>query len=315
MTNRPHLQMTHRHDDRVIITAPATASTGSVDLFEYVYKPVSSDFEGPKPYLHPVRTLAGDVVTTYRPHDHLWHKGIQMTIAHLSGENFWGGNTYVHGTGYVRLPEVGRMDHHSWNALGVAGQPGIGDALARIDHDVIWRNSHGEAWVSERRTIDVDGLDATAGWWSLRFRTALTNIRNAPLEFGSPTTHGRPMAGYGGLFWRGPRDFADKGGTVIGPDGASGEAMMGVAAPWLAYVGLHDGTEAASTMIFINQPDSFRYPTKWFVRTTYTPVASFAPVFDQEHVLLPGETFTLHHRIVVAAGALSREQIEAIASS
>ncbi|MFI6290470.1 DUF6807 family protein [Nonomuraea sp. NPDC050790] len=27
------------------------------------------------------RTLDGDVVTGYRPHDHRWHKGLQMTAS------------------------------------------------------------------------------------------------------------------------------------------------------------------------------------------------------------------------------------------
>ena len=30
-------------------------------------------------------------MTGYRPHDHRWHKGLQMTWTHVSGENFWGG--------------------------------------------------------------------------------------------------------------------------------------------------------------------------------------------------------------------------------
>lgn len=55
------------------------ARAGDVELFRYVVKPAATAFEGPKPYLHPVRTLAGDVVTAYRPNDHRWHKGIQMT--------------------------------------------------------------------------------------------------------------------------------------------------------------------------------------------------------------------------------------------
>jgi hypothetical protein len=70
---------------------------GDVELFRYVCRPVTAPFEGPKPYLHPVRTLAGDVVTAYRPHDHRWHKGIQMTATDVSGQNFWGGVTYVRG--------------------------------------------------------------------------------------------------------------------------------------------------------------------------------------------------------------------------
>src|SRR5690349_22298379 len=65
-------------------------------LFRYVYDVSGVDlYESPKPYFHPVRTLAGNEVTIFRPHDHVWHKGIQMTLTDVGGANFWGGPTYV----------------------------------------------------------------------------------------------------------------------------------------------------------------------------------------------------------------------------
>ena len=100
-----------RHDDEVLV-----ASVGDVELFTYVHRPSTPAFEGPKPYLHPVRTLAGDVVTAFRPHDHRWHKGVQMTATDVSGENFWGGVTYVRDQGYVALPNVGSMRHDEFTS-------------------------------------------------------------------------------------------------------------------------------------------------------------------------------------------------------
>ena len=302
----PRVTLTHVHDDRVAVAWTRPNAT-PLTLFEYVYRPGGAAFEGPKPYLHPVRTLADEVVTTFRPHDHRWHKGIQMTIAHLSGQNFWGGNTYVHGTGYVPLPEVGRMDHVRWHHIGTD----VDGALVRLEHDVDWITSTGERWVAERRRWDLDALDPEGGWWSLRFQTTLTNVRGTDLEIGSPTTHGRPMAGYGGLFWRGPRAFATPGATVIGPDGRSDADMMGHAARWLSFTGTHDGSDAVSTLLFINEPDSFRYPTEWFVRTADTPLVAFAPAFFSPHILAPTASIHLHHRIVIADGAWSRDRVEA----
>ena len=302
--------LTHVHDDRVAVAWDGGAA-GIVTLFEYVYRPGGPAFEGPKPYLHPVRTLAGEVVTTFRPHDHRWHKGIQMTIAHLSGQNFWGGNTYVHGEGYVPLAEVGRMDHVRWHALGTA----IDGTAARLDHELDWIASTGERWISERRTWDLESVDPVGGWWSIRFRSTLTNVRGLDLELGSPTTHGRQMAGYGGLFWRGPRDFANPGATVLGPDGRTGAEMMGHAGRWLSFTGKHDGNDAVSTLLFINELDSFRYPTEWFVRTADTPLVSVAPVFFTPHVMAPGDSIRLHHRIVIADRGWDRERVEAFVNA
>ena len=57
-------------------------------------RPGRRDSKGPKPFLHPVRALDGAPLTAFRPWDHRWHKGLQMTWTHVSGQNFWGGNTY-----------------------------------------------------------------------------------------------------------------------------------------------------------------------------------------------------------------------------
>ena len=80
-----HLRIVHAADQHVEVL------WGELPLARYVYRPDVPQLESPKPYLHPVRTLAGDVVTAYRPPDHVWHKGIQFALPHVGTENFWGG--------------------------------------------------------------------------------------------------------------------------------------------------------------------------------------------------------------------------------
>ena len=180
----------------------------------------------------------------------------------------------------------------------------------------------GQPWLDEIRSLHVTDVDEAGSWWALDFATTLRSVAPQPLVFGSPTTHGRAGAGYGGLFWRGPRSFMN--GEILAAGGLHGPAVMGQPAPWLAYVGRHDGTDGPtaaaspsvshSTMLFVDRPDSFRFPTKWFVRQEPYGCASFAVTFDQEHTLLPGESFSLRHRIVVADGALTLPQIDAVAN-
>ncbi len=43
----------------------------------------------PKPYFHPLCTPAGHVLTSFEPHDHVWHRGLWFTIKFVNGENFW----------------------------------------------------------------------------------------------------------------------------------------------------------------------------------------------------------------------------------
>ncbi|MDH2424370.1 PmoA family protein [Sphaerisporangium sp. TRM90804] len=265
------------------------AEAGGVELMRYVYRPRMPAFEGPKPYVHPLRTLAGDVVSCYRPHDHRWHKGLQMTVSHLSGQNFWGGGSFVRERKeYVDLPNVGTMRHEEFTAPG--------------RERLTWHTQAGEHWVDELRELSVGA--AGPGAWALDFATAMTNVRGEPLLFGSPTTHGRPLAGYSGLFWRGPRAFT--GGRVTAEGGRGGPEMMGEAASWLAYTGRHDEVDRASTLLFLAEPG-----TAWFVRTE--PFAAVNPslAFHEEVELAPGATLRRRYRVVVADGVWDRERLAA----
>jgi hypothetical protein len=274
-----------------------------VEILRYVHQPDTDPFEGPKPYLHPVRTLTGDVVTGYRPHDHRWHKGVQMTASHLSGENFWGGGSYVRDQGYVDLPNVGTMRSAELTTRE-------DDRRLTISERLGWHTQAGEHWVDERRTLIVCDVDAADGSWALEFGTSLCNVRGAPLEFGSPTTNGRPMAGYSGLFWRGPRAFTD--GDVISADGQGGPEMMGRPARWLAYVGRHDEVDRSTTLLFF---DDTGHGGEWFVRNTPFPAVNPSLAFDKELTLLPGETLARRYRIVVADSAWDRERLERYAEA
>ncbi|MEV6875255.1 PmoA family protein [Amycolatopsis sp. NPDC051128] len=271
---------------------------GDVELFRYVCRPAVPAFEGPKPYLHPLRTLAGDVVTGYRPHDHRWHKGIQMTATDVSGQNFWGGVTYVRDRGYVELPNVGTMRHDGLVVAGAAPD------RAGFTEKLTWLTQAGAHWVDEVRTWTVHDVDGES--WALGFATELTNVRGEPLVFGSPTTSGRDLAGYTGLFWRGPRAFT--GGEIIAADGQGGPEMMGKEASWLAYVGHHDEVDRSSTLVFIDHPGN--EGTRWFVRSTPIPAVNPSFAFFDEVGLAPADTLRLRYRIVVADGAWDRARIE-----
>ncbi len=95
-----------------------------VTLFSYVYRPQTPAIESPRPYFHPLRTLKGNVVSGFRPHDHRWHHGLSMTCANLSGVNFWGGPTYLRDGGYVQLNNNGEQRQVGWGEI----PPHIGDS-------------------------------------------------------------------------------------------------------------------------------------------------------------------------------------------
>ena len=279
---------------------------GDSHLFRYVYRPDTPPVESPKPYFHPVRTLGGELVTCFRPHDHVWHKGIAMTWAQLSGQNFWGGPTYVRDRGYIQLDNNGRMEHRGWDELTNHPTVSLAERLS-------WITAQDETWIEETRTMAVPEIVPEQGYWTVDFAMVLRNVRGKPLVFGSPTTEGRPQAGYGGFFWRGPRSFL--GGTILAAGGRSGPEVMGQAAPWLAFTGKHDGSGMSSTLVFLDTQGNPRYPTKWFVRATPYACASFAFAFDEELTLPSDESLRLRYRVLIADGAWSAEQIETYAAA
>jgi hypothetical protein len=270
---------------------------GDTELLQYVYRPDHPQLESPRPYAHPLRTLAGDLVTIYRPHDHVWHKGLTLALPNVGEANFWGGVTWVRDQGYVQLPNNGSMRHDAFEELAVV------DGSALIRERLSWVTEPGEVWFKEQRRLSATAhpeLDA----WVLSFETELSSVTAAPISIGSPTTRGRPNAGYGGLFWRGPRSFT--GGTVQVADAAGADELMGVRSPWLAFTGVHDGHGRSSTVVIVDAPTNPGHPTAWFVRSTPFAAICPAPFFDIEFVLAPGEALQLRYAVVIADGDGSR---------
>jgi hypothetical protein len=299
-TSTSRLTVTHEHGLRIGV------AVGAVEVAAYVYGEDIPAFESSKPYLHPMRTLSGALVSAYRPHDHRWHKGLQMTWSHVSGQNFWGGNTYVHGQGYTPKDNVGAMRHDAFDIVDLTC-----DELT-LSERLTWVASTGEEWVSEHRRLRFHGVDPGRGTWALDFATELTNIRGEALELGSPTTHGRDNAGYTGFFWRGPRGFT--GGEIITADGGGGPETMGTSASaWLAYTGKNDEVDGGATVLVFAGSTS-RGKNTWFVRNDPFPAINPSPAFHEEITLADGDSLALAHRVVVADRIWTREEIEGCAA-
>ncbi|HEY3472032.1 MAG TPA: PmoA family protein [Amycolatopsis sp.] len=282
------LELAEEDDGRVRV------HLGDVVLAEYVVTPPTPAGDSPKPYLHPVRTTAGETVTAVRPHDHTWHNGLQFTMAHLSGENFWGGRTYVRGRGYTPLDNNGTVGHVGWESIVCAA------GHCELRHELAWRTAAGRRWLSEHRTLRFGDVSVDGGHWTLTWSSRLRNTSGRELRWGSPVTEGRDTAGYGGLFWRGPRSFV--GGTVRTPDDRPAAAAMGHRAPWLAFTGRHDESLRSSTLLFADSPANRGFPTAWYVRAEPFPVVSFAATYHRPWLLEPGEELTLTHHVVVIDG-------------
>ncbi|MGI5238299.1 PmoA family protein [Dactylosporangium sp. CA-139066] len=277
------------------------------ELFRYVYRPRESQVESPRPYLHPVRTIGGRLVTIYRPHDHVWHKGLSLALSNAGPDNFWGGPTYLRSLGgYAQLPNNGSQRHERFEVLNA------GDRSLRCVQRLRWDAQDGREAFTERRSMTVTMLPHRSAW-RLDFATELRNRGGDPVEFGSPQTEGREGAAYSGLFWRGPRSFS--GGTVRIPGTTGADDLNNARAPWLAFVGRHDGDGSASTILFVDDPANAGYPTSWFVRSEVYAVVCPAPFARQVYRLGPDEELRLRYAVIVADGDLPAETCAELAAA
>ncbi|MFF1252352.1 PmoA family protein [Pseudarthrobacter sp. NPDC058329] len=282
-----------------------TVSLGHLEIATYTYDATDEQRESPRPFFHPLRTTAGETVSVYRPWDHVWHKGIAWSLPHFGPDNFWGGPSYRRGEDYKWLPNNGSMRHER------VVEAGLSDGAFRFVHELSWWTQDGEKVVDEVRSIRISaGPDSSS--WTLVFETEMTNVSGRDIQIGSPTTEGRENAGYGGLFWRGPREFA--GGRITGPGGATGEALRGTRAPWLAFVGQHDDTCRFSTVLIADDTSNAQHPPEWFARSEPFACLGPAPFFSKEFTFAAGSFMANRYAVVIADGDSDSGRLEALAA-
>ncbi|MEU4625801.1 PmoA family protein [Actinoplanes sp. NPDC023801] len=236
----------------------------------------------PRPYLHPVRTLGGAVVTEEFPQDHPWHLGVSVTMQDVDGVNVWGGRTYVRDEGYVW-----RDDHGRVLSDGRTPVPG------GFTENLRWCDADGRLLLREQRSVTAG--PAPHGW-RLSFSYALSTPGEAEVTIGSPATNGRTGgAGYGGFFWRATSGRA----VAFTPSGAE---PHGSTDPWLALT-----VDDAYTLVFTGLSGADR----WFARTgDYNGVCA-ALAYEDPLKIKPGTPLTRDITVLIADSRLSPEQITA----
>lgn len=265
---------------------------GGVEVAEYVTRPEVDPRRGPRPFLHPVRTLAGTVVTDVLPEDHPHHLGVSVAMQDVDGVNLWGGRTYVRDAGYTWLDDHGRIEHLCWVERD-------GDRLASR---MRWLAPGGRTLLVEERVMTATGLDDRA--WAMGFSYALTNPGPRAVALGSPATNGRPgKAGYGGFFWR----LAPGRPLVFDPVGDTEDEVNGATTEWVAAVGA-GAPGRPYTLVFTGLGEG----DHWFVRAAEYPGVCVALAFEKVRVIEPGDSLARTHRIVIADGALDRTDVAAL---
>ncbi|BCM66051.1 MULTISPECIES: DUF6807 domain-containing protein [Streptomyces] len=244
----------------------------------------------PRPYLHPVTTLAGTAVTEVSPADHAHHLGVGVAVPDVEGHNFWGGRTFVRDRGPAELDNHGAQRHTGFQLRDPDG----------FVEELRWVAA-GTELLRERRTVAATGLTDTA--WALDFTFSLTNVTAGPLTIGSPATNGRPGAAYGGFFWRARKEARPP--EVFTADREGEAEVHGTRADWLALTG------TGWTLVFAGATEDTRRDP-WFVRAAEYPGVGSSLASAERLPVEPGGTVVRRVVTVVADGGLARDEAAAL---
>ncbi|GAA2266609.1 hypothetical protein GCM10010402_22950 [Actinomadura luteofluorescens] len=272
---------------------PRTAlRVGDREVADYVQRGDLQAADAPRPHLHPVRTLGGTVVTESRPDDHVHHLGAGVAISDVDGVNFWGGSTYVRGEGPRMLADHGRQRRRSLRPVD-----------GGYAEDLDWTGPDGTVLATEERTLTARALTPPTGpeAWGLDFAFALTGRTGRPLVLRSSACKGRTGAGYGGFFWRAPKDST---GLDVFTGEASGEgAVHGSVTPWLAL------TSDAWSLVFVQTAGL----DPWFVRVAEYPGVGPALAWDEPRTV--PERLERAITVIVADGRLAPGRARSLAAA
>ena len=269
-------------------------------------QPFTSFYFGPeatKPYLHPLRSADGTIVTRRYPMeqlageqtDHRHHRGAWFSHGDVNGVDFWANEPEQRSRGKKGIISLMSIDtvksaKHS----------------ATIAFTFSWNDLTGTALVSERRTMEFHRVDGNN---VVDFDIVL-RAQSETVKFGD-TKEGTFAIRMATELEE--QHFRAKGvprtGTITNAHGAETEASTwGKRSPWVDYAGSIEGKPKG--IAIFDHPANPKHPTYWHVRG----YGLFAANVFGEHdfhadasrdgsiTLARGETLRFRYRVVIHQG-------------
>jgi hypothetical protein len=228
------------------------------------------------PFLHPLRTPSGLVLTRDAPPDHPWHHGLWFTVKFVNGENFW-----------EEYDQYGVLRHDGPPAVDVDG------GAVKVVGKVQWiRPDRETVVIDEDRTLTHRALANDS--YAVDLDTTLTPRVDVVLDRTPFTTWG----GYGGLTLRGSEQWS--GTRLLLAEGGSHQQVHGIPARWC------DLSNAGGGVAFFDHPTNPRHPVPWYGSTRaesygdgWANFVNAAFLWGGAMALAAEEPLRLRHRVLV----------------
>jgi hypothetical protein len=277
-------------------------SAGDVTVADYRPTGDVGPINTPKPYFHPLRTLAGVEVTGFAPEDHPWHHGLQFAFPRVGSHNLWGGGTYFDAErGYEVVADQGSIRHDGW------GEVAITDDVAVSNQSATWLGHNSEELLTEKRRWALSVVDNGFSALVIDFASTLSNATTAPIALATPAQRGRPDGGYGGLFLRLGENFAAE--AIEGDT----EPITASGAPSRTMV-VHGRTDAgeAVTLGLSFLPAGSPGAQKWLYRFEPFSSIGWAVSYDNGLEIAEGGSLEFNHRLAIIDGHVDASAVREI---
>jgi hypothetical protein len=268
-------------------------------------KPFTTLFCGPdtgKPYLHPLRSASGKIVTRHYPmenapgetHDHPHHRGLWFAHGNVNGYDFWSNEPSQHDgkNAKIVLKSISR-------AAGGADS-GV------IEADFDWIDPQGKPLLTEARKMTFYSGSATR---IIDFDIMLTPV--------TKVTFGDTKEGTFAIRLAAPLEEPNKEalpapkrtGMMVDSEGRGGEKQVwGHRASWVDYSGEIDGEKLG--IAILDHPSNPRHPTYWHSRSYGLFAANIFgwhdflndQAADGSLALDPGNSLRFRYRVIIHPG-------------
>ncbi|MEZ5352364.1 MAG: PmoA family protein [Bryobacteraceae bacterium] len=246
-----------------------------------------------KPFLHPLRTGDGKIVSRVWPmqekegeaKDHVHHQGLWFSHGDVNGFDFWANHPSQKSDkkGTIVLEQVRAAEG--------------GERMGRIAATFAWKDPSGKVLLRENRLMVFRAMGASR---VIDFDIRLTGVETA--KFGDT------KEGTFAIRLTAPLDGKHTG-KMTNAEGKTGEKQVwGKASPWVDYAGQLEGETVG--IAILDHPSNPKHPTYWHSRD----YGLFAANIFGEHdffndksrdgslTLEPGQQWRFRYRVVIHPG-------------
>ncbi len=299
-----------------------TQSAGKIDI-EINGKPFSTFYvgaEAPKPYLAPLRTADGTVITRGYPmekiegetRDHPHHRGLWFTYGDVNKIDFWANE--------INLPMPAPPPTRQGGPAGAAKKAPARPPVEPLKHGLVVLDKIEKVKGGKKEGV----IQASFIWQTETKAPLLKEERKMTFHAGKElrvmdfdfTLTALDKATFidtkEGFFAIRLNDKLREGrgtGKMTNAEGKTGEKeVWGKASPWVDYSGTLDGKPLG--VAIMDHPSSFRYPTYWHARA-YGLFAANAfglhdfyndKTKDGSYTLEKGQSMHFRYRVVIHPG-------------